>query len=76
MIGIVERLLFDAVRCETQFSKGVARNITEAAGVIEGLTKERDEAFERGKDIGKMIGWQQAKDDTSAMLAANFPPKA
>jgi len=37
MIGIVDRLKFDAVRCETQFSKGVASNITEAAGEIERL---------------------------------------
>lgn len=37
MIGIVERLRFDATRCEAQFSKGVAGNITEAAEEIERL---------------------------------------
>ena len=37
MIGIVERLRFDAIRCEAQFSKGVAGNITEAADEIERL---------------------------------------
>lgn len=37
MIGIVERLRFDAVRCEAQFSKGVAANIEEAAKEIERL---------------------------------------
>lgn len=26
--------------------------------------------FERGKDVGKAIGWQQAKDDSSKMLEA------
>ena len=33
-MDIVERLEFDAVRCELQFSKGVAGNITEAAAAI------------------------------------------
>lgn len=36
-IDIVERLRFDAVRCEAQFSKGVAGNIEEAAAEIERL---------------------------------------
>lgn len=39
MIGIVERLRFDAVRCEATFSKGVAGNISEAADEIERLRK-------------------------------------
>lgn len=39
MIDIVERLRFDAVRCEVQFSKGVAGNITEGADEIERLRK-------------------------------------
>lgn len=34
---IVERLRFDAARCELQFSKGVAGNIDEAADEIERL---------------------------------------
>lgn len=37
MIDIVDRLNFDAIRCEAQFSKGVAQNITEAAAEIERL---------------------------------------
>lgn len=37
MSDIVERLKFDAVRCELQFSKGVAGNISEAAAEIERL---------------------------------------
>lgn len=36
-IDIVDRLRFDAVRCEATFSKGVAGNITEAADEIERL---------------------------------------
>lgn len=27
--------------------------------------------FERGKDIGKMIGWSDAKSDTSKLLGLN-----
>lgn len=34
MIDVVERLRFDATRCELQFSKGVAGNITEGADEI------------------------------------------
>lgn len=37
MIDIVERLRFDAARCELQFSRGVAGNIEEAAAEIERL---------------------------------------
>lgn len=36
-MDIVERLRFDAARCEAQFSKGVATNIEEAADEIERL---------------------------------------
>jgi hypothetical protein len=37
MADIVERLRFDAIRSEVQFSKGVASNIDEAANEIERL---------------------------------------
>lgn len=37
MTDIVERLRFDAARCEATFSKGVATNIEEAAAEIERL---------------------------------------
>jgi len=37
MIDIVDRLRFDATRCEVQFSKGVAGNINEAVDEIERL---------------------------------------
>ena len=36
-ISLVQRLRFDATRCEATFSKGVALNIEEAAGRIEQL---------------------------------------
>lgn len=37
MSDIVERLRFDATRCELQFSKGVAQNIEEGVAEIERL---------------------------------------
>lgn len=37
MIDVVDRLKFDSVRCETQFSKGVASNIDAAIDEIERL---------------------------------------
>ncbi len=36
-ISLVQRLRFDATRCEATFSKGVATNIEEAANEIERL---------------------------------------
>ena len=36
-MDIIERLKFDAARCEATFSKGVASNIEEAAAEIERL---------------------------------------
>lgn len=42
MIDIVNRLRFDAVRCEATFSRGVAGNIEEAADEIERLRMEND----------------------------------
>ena len=39
MIDLVQRLRFDATRCEATFSKGVAGNIEEAANRIEKLEK-------------------------------------
>lgn len=40
--SIVERLQFDAARCELQFSKGVAENISEAATIISELQAENE----------------------------------
>jgi hypothetical protein len=42
-MDILERLSFDATRCEIQFSKGVATNIEEAAAEIARLRAARDE---------------------------------
>ena len=53
MNDLVERLRFDATRCELQFSKGVAGNINEAADEIESL-RERLEFAE--------FEWNRATD--------------
>lgn len=42
MTDIVQRLRFDAARCEVEFSKGVAGNIEEAAAEIERLRAALD----------------------------------
>lgn len=50
MTTIVDRLRFDAVRCEMQFSKGVSTNIEEAAAEIERLTAENETLREGAND--------------------------
>ena len=56
MIDIVDRLRFDATRCELQFSKGVAGNINEAVDEIERLRKQldnRSKLIEKLRDLGQ-----------------------
>lgn len=60
MIDIVDRLRFDAVRCEVTFSKGVAGNISEAADEIERLRVALGEL--------KTLGEQGMKPDYSEWL--------
>lgn len=43
-MDIVERLRFDATRCELEFSKGVAGNIDDAASEIERLRAALEDA--------------------------------
>ena len=51
-ISLVQRLRFDATRCETTFSKGVAGNIEEAADKIERLRAAlQDIAFGIGEKV-------------------------
>lgn len=57
MIDIVNRLRFDAVRCETQFSKGVAGNIEEAANEIERLRAT----------VAATAGWREALEDIATL---------
>ena len=55
MITMVERLRFDATRCEMHFSKGVAGNISEAADEIERLRSQlinQDEHFKKMEAVG------------------------
>lgn len=52
-MDIVERLRFDAARCEAQFSKGVAGNIEEAAAEIERLRAARiDPTTKEEREVG------------------------
>lgn len=48
MIDIVNRLRFDAIRCEANFSKGVASNIDAGADEIERLRKALQEIVQVG----------------------------
>ena len=54
-MDIVERLRFDAARCEATFSKGVATNIEEAVAEIERLR-----AIIQGYKTAADIKWRQA----------------
>lgn len=53
MADIVGRLRFDAARCEMQFSKGVAGNITEAADEIERLLADSVDKARAWDEIAK-----------------------
>lgn len=63
MIDIVDRLRFDATRCELQFSKGVAGNIEEAAKEIERL-RDKPKAIDMTEvDKDKLIArYREALD--------------
>lgn len=50
MIDIVDRLRFDATRCEVQFSRGVAANISAGADEIERLRKALREVMNASND--------------------------
>ena len=59
MTNIIERLRFDASRCETMFSKGVATNIEEAAAEIErlraALARFRNDAYALASEIDRCL---------------------
>jgi hypothetical protein len=71
MIDIVDRLSFDAFRCEAQFSKGVAGNITEAAEEIKRLRAALDEACQIA--LGTELH-QQAVDRIGELRIAGQSP--
>jgi hypothetical protein len=60
MIDIVDRLKFDATRCEAQFSKGVATNISEGAAEIERLRKHKRKQAEDIMTLGQRVGMLEA----------------
>jgi len=68
---IVERLRFDAIRCELNFSKGVATNMEEAADEIERLKADLKRATERDSGGYAPDGktWKQAVFDEAAKRA-------
>ena len=67
MSDIVNRLRFDATRCEATFSKGVAGNITEAADEIERLRTENSLPAETDS-IGRQLREPLAPEDDMSDL--------
>lgn len=61
MIDIVDRLRFDSVRCETQFSKGVAANIDEAIREIEQLRDVLRYVIAEGDHVSRWVLADKAK---------------
>jgi chromosome segregation ATPase len=70
-MNLVERLRFDAARCEAAFSKGVAENIEEAAAEIERLSVKLQSIenmahgallFEKNAEIERLRAEVNAKD--------------
>jgi len=69
-ISLVQRLRFDATRCEATFSKGVASNIEEAADEIEqlraalaGVVKDFVNPYDRGEfERGEIPSLDVARD--------------
>lgn len=69
-IDIVDRLRFDAARCEATFSKGVARNIEEAADEIERLTAENERLRAALTKIGFYDGFMDKEAATTMLVEA------
>jgi len=67
MSDIVERLRFDAARCEANFSKGVASNIEEAAAVIERLRVTLRHVLQRCNDNGGEIDRELVAEINAAL---------
>lgn len=75
-MDIVERLSFDAARCELQFSKGIAGNIEEARAEIERLRAENAHlqfCLNSRDDFLGRIGQWQAYCDTLPHKTAGVP---
>lgn len=74
MIDIVNRLRFDATRCEVQFSKGVARNIDAAADEIERLRKKLEEIHDITQDTTLHVECWQKLQNIAATAASALTP--
>lgn len=86
-MSIVERLRFDAARCEAVFSKGVASNIEEAAARIEqleaavrwalGEAPDTDGKWfgdnPHSKDMPKRFWWRTHLRSLAALAISSIP---
>ena len=54
-MDIIERLKFDAARCEAEYSKGVAMNIEEAIAEIERLRKRESDLSRGTQGVNPLI---------------------
>lgn len=63
MSDLVQRLRFDATRCEAQFSKGVATNIEDAAAEIEWLRARIKTLEAQGRELRHVISRLNGKND-------------
>ena len=71
MIDIVDRLKFDATRCEAQFSKGVAGNINAAIDEIARLRKKLEEIHDITQDTTLHIEcWQKLQNIAATAASA------
>jgi hypothetical protein len=72
MIDIVDRLRFDAARCEATFSKGVAANITEAADRIQQLEAECNRWVEVSiAEDARKVAWRKALEGIAEFCSSD-----
>lgn len=71
MIDIVDRLSFDANRCEASFSKGVASNIEEGIAEIKRLRIQVEKAGSLTKAANRVIdAWRYAQVSNEPLIEA------
>ena len=70
-MDIIERLRFDAARCEATYSKGVATNIEEAADAIERLTAENERLRAALEEICKVQNTYRSREQELAAMCLN-----
>lgn len=70
--GAIERLQ-NAVNRHTQASAELSAAAEELVASVAAL-EDVDQAFKRGKDVGRAVGWDSAKRDTSRALGLDGGP--